>query len=128
VADVALIPPLVLICDDEAALRSLIRATLSEGYGFVEASDGDEALERALEHGPDAIILDMMMPKRTGLEVLAAVRDTPRLRETPILMLTARVQAADRMSAAAAGADAFLAKPFSPLELLAVMKKLLPLR
>jgi CheY-like chemotaxis protein len=116
----------VLICDDEALLRSLVRATLSDGYAFVEASDGEQALALAEEHRPDAIILDMMMPKRTGLEVLASLRAHPELRATPILMLTARVQASDRIAAAAAGADAFLAKPFSPFELIAVMERLLP--
>jgi len=116
----------VLVCDDEDVLRALIRATLNSGnYTIVEARDGDEALEQARQVRPDLIILDMMMPGRTGLDVLGEIRADAELAATPVLMLTARTQAADRDAIAAAGANRFLAKPFSPLELSAAVGELL---
>jgi CheY-like chemotaxis protein len=108
----------VLVCDDEDVLRALIRATLDPGtYSIVEAKDGDEALELARSARPDVILLDMMMPGQSGLEVLAELRADAVLAETPVIMLTARTQTADRAAIAAAGADRYLAKPFSPAEL-----------
>ncbi|MGB2951767.1 MAG: response regulator [Gaiellaceae bacterium] len=119
-------PPTVLICDNEPALRALARAALSEGgYTIVEARDGDEALELARSNQPDLIVLDMMMPGRTGLDVLAELRREPAFADTPVVMLTARTQAADREAAARAGADVFLGKPFSPLELASLVERLL---
>jgi CheY-like chemotaxis protein len=109
--------PTVLVCDDEAVLRSLIGAALGSDYDLLEARDGDEVLEQARARRPDLIILDMMMPGKSGLDVLPELRSHPELASTPVVMLTARTQAADRDAAASAGADRFLAKPFSPLEL-----------
>ena len=115
----------VLVCDDEEVLRVLIRATLDGGvYTVVEATNGEEALEQARRVRPDVILLDMMMPGRSGLDVLTEIRSDPELGETPVLMLTARTQVNDREAAARAGADRFLAKPFSPLELLGVVDEL----
>ena len=110
-------PATILVCDDEAVLRSLVRASLDDAYSIVEASDGDEALELAQSRRPDLIVIDMMMPGRTGLEVVAALRADDELADTPVIMLTARAQAADRAAASDAGADHYLAKPFSPREL-----------
>lgn len=109
----------VLVCDDERVLRALVRATLErEGHLVEEARDGDEALALALARPPDLIILDMMMPGRTGLEVLRELRRRDGVAgTTPVVLLTARAQAEDREAAAAAGADRYLPKPFSPLEL-----------
>lgn len=115
----------MLLCDDEDVLRALIRAALGGEYELVEARDGDEALERARADRPDLIILDMMMPGRSGLDVLPELRADAELGPTPVVMLTARTQAADREAAAAAGADRFLAKPFSPLELSRLVAELL---
>ncbi len=116
----------VLVCDDEDVLRALIRASLADGdYTVVEARDGDEALEQAHATRPDVILLDMMMPGRSGLEVLAELRQAPDLAQTPVLMLTARVQPADREAAAALGATRFLGKPFSPRELVDAVDDLL---
>lgn len=119
--------PTLLVCDDEDVLRSLIRATLRD-YAVVEARDGDEALQQARAIRPDLILIDMMMPGRTGLEVVAELRDDPSLASTPVLMLTARTQAADREAAESAGADRYLAKPFSPSELIGVVAELLEAR
>jgi CheY-like chemotaxis protein len=119
-------PYTVLVCDDEDVLRALVRATLDGGaYAVIEARDGDEAIALARAARPDVIVLDMMMPGRTGLEVLAELREDRDLAGVPVVMLTARTQLSDRQAAAAKGVDAFLAKPFSPLELLAIVDELL---
>lgn len=119
-------PATVLLCDDEEVLRQLVRATLGNGeYEIVEAADGDESLALARHHRPDVVILDMMMPGRSGLDVLRALRGDAALAGTPVIMLTARAQQADREAASAAGADRYLAKPFSPLELISVVEELL---
>jgi CheY-like chemotaxis protein len=116
----------ILVCDNEEVLRGLVRASLDgNGYTLVEARDGNEAVEQARLVQPDLILLDMMMPGQSGLEVLAEVRRDPKLRGIPVLMLTARAQVTDREAAELAGADRFLAKPFSPLELDSVVKELL---
>ena len=116
----------VLVCDNEDALRALVRAALDTGdYRIVEARDGDQSVELARAERPDAIVLDMMMPGKTGLEVVAELRADAELAKTRVLMLTARAQAADRDAALAAGADRFLAKPFSPLELTSIVEQLL---
>src|SRR3982751_5005914 len=80
----------VLICDDEPSLRELIRVSLDGPYQFVEADDGEESLEIARRLRPDVIILDMMMPRRSGLEVLAAVRREKELADTRVIVLTAQ--------------------------------------
>lgn len=118
----------ILVCDNEQALRALVRASLeleNGRYEIIEASDGDEALALTRRLRPDLILLDMMMPGRTGLDVLEELRTDGELAETPVVVLTARVQAGDRAAAEAAGADRFLAKPFSPVELAAVVSELL---
>ena len=110
--------PKILICDDEDVLRSLVRASLLSGeFEILEARDGDEALELTLSERPDLVLLDMMMPGRTGLEVLEQLRADPGVAETPVIMLTARTQENDRAAADDAGATVFLPKPFSPTEL-----------
>jgi CheY-like chemotaxis protein len=119
-------PAKVLVCDNEEVLRTLVRAALAPcGYDVTEAHDGDESVELARRLEPDLIVLDMMMPGRSGLEVLEELRGDERFAETPVVMLTARAQEADRASAATAGADRFLSKPFSPTELAAVVDDLL---
>ena len=116
----------VLVCDDEDLFRALIRAALEAGpYSIAEARDGDEALAKAREVKPDLILLDMMMPGRTGLDVLGELRADPELADTQVVMLTARTQAADRQAAADAGVDRFIAKPFRPSELVAVVSEIL---
>jgi CheY-like chemotaxis protein len=118
--------PTILVCDNEEALRDLVRASLSGNeYEIEEARDGDEALEIARRIRPDLIVLDVMMPGRTGLDVLAELRQDPEFATTKVVMLTARAQAADRMAADGAGADRFLTKPFSPIALARVVEELL---
>jgi len=120
------VPPTVLVCDNEEPLRALVRGALELGdYEIVEAHDGDESLDLARSCEPDLIVLDMMMPGRTGLEVITELRTEQRFSQTPVIMLTARAQAEDRAAAEAAGVSRFLPKPFSPLELASVVEELL---
>ena len=107
--------PTVLVCDDEPNLRELIRVTLGEGYTVVEAGDGHEALELARRSPPDLVILDLMMPRGSGFEVLAELRRDARLASVPVVVVTAQPATADE--AVAAGADHVLGKPFSSDEL-----------
>ncbi len=117
----------ILVCDNEEALRALVCAALDDaGYEILEARDGEESLDLARNARPDVVVLDMMMPGRSGLDVLSALRADERLAQQPaVLMLTARTQAVDRHAAEEAGADRFLGKPFSPLELASVVGELL---
>jgi signal transduction histidine kinase len=116
----------VLVCDNEDVLRTLVRATLAgREYEIVEARDGEESLEVARASEPDLIILDLLMPGRSGLEVLEELRSDPNLAGTPVIVMTARAGPSERTAALAAGADRFLAKPFSPRELAAVVGELL---
>jgi two-component system, OmpR family, phosphate regulon response regulator PhoB len=118
--------PTVLVCDDEPVLRMLVRATLDRGhYTVVEACDGDEALARTREEHPDLILLDMMMPGRSGSDVLRELRNDPLTAETPVIMLTARAQASDREAMNLAGANHYLTKPFSPVGLAALVEQVL---
>jgi CheY-like chemotaxis protein len=102
----------ILFCDDEPALRELLRATLSDGYRFAEASDGLIALVLAHELEPDAVILDLMLPKLGGLEVLAQLQADDQLRTVPVLVITAWNET--REDVLAAGASDFVTKPFDP--------------
>jgi CheY-like chemotaxis protein len=109
----------VLIADDEPSMRLLVRATIeSDQYQVLEAADGDEAWAMISEHKPSVVLLDVQMPGRTGLEVLALIRADPSLATTRVIMLTARALKADVDGGLAAGADLYLTKPFSPLDLL----------
>lgn len=118
-------PAKILVCDDEPVLRALIRATLApHGYDVVEAEDGDVSMARARLERPDLIVIDMMMPRRSGLDVIAELRSDADLACVPVIVLSARTQVADREAVAAAGADRFLAKPFSPSELARLVTEL----
>jgi CheY-like chemotaxis protein len=87
------------------------------GYRVVQATDGEQALELARERAPDLAVLDLMMPRLTGLEVTEALRADGRTRDLPVILLTARVQEQDVQAGLAAGATAYVKKPFSPQEL-----------
>jgi CheY-like chemotaxis protein len=113
----------VLICDDEPSLRELIRISLDGPYQFLEADDGEESLEIARRVRPDVVILDMMMPRRTGLEVLSALRQDKELSDIPVIVLTA--QPATREQAVREGADVVMVKPFEPQEIAAAVEEVL---
>jgi CheY-like chemotaxis protein len=113
----------ILICDDEPALRELIRASLDDEYLFAEASDGVTALELAREVEPDLVVLDLMLPRLGGLEVLARFRADEHLRRVPVLVITAWNET--REDVIAAGAAEFTSKPFDPDALKASIERLL---
>jgi DNA-binding response OmpR family regulator len=105
----------VLVVDDEEAIAEAVRARLeSEGYRVVVALDGPEAIEAHREHQPDLVVLDLMLPGMDGLEVCKQIQ---RDRWTPVLMLTAKTEEADKVAGFAVGADDYLTKPFSLREL-----------
>lgn len=111
----------ILVVDDEPYVGRIIELKVERGPYTVEvALDGAAALERLRSHAPlDLVLLDIMLPHTSGLEVLAELRGIPHRRDTPVVILTARGQSADRAEAAALGATDFLTKPFSPRRLLA---------
>jgi two-component system response regulator MprA len=114
----------ILVVDDEPQLRrALERALKLEGYEVEQAADGDEALSAVGGRRPDAIVLDVLMPGRTGLEVCRELR--ARGDQTPVLMLTARDAVSDRVDGLDAGADDYVVKPFALEELLARLRALL---
>ena len=113
----------VLICDDEPSLRELIRISLDGPYEFVEADDGEESLALARRVRPDVMILDMMMPRLSGLEVLSAVRQDDDLAGMRVVVLTA--QPGTREQALAAGADLVMVKPFEPEQIAAAVQEVI---
>ena len=119
----------VLICDDDPLLLELMEFRLAaKGYEVVRAVDGSEALAKALQEVPDVMLLDGMMPKSDGLEVLTRIKADERLSGIPIIMLTARKGERDIVSALEKGADDYLVKPFIPEELLARLARVLARR
>jgi CheY-like chemotaxis protein len=120
----------ILIADDEQPLRLLVRATLEdeseEGrYEIIEAADGNETLEIARREQPELILLDIAMPGLTGLEVCKMLKADPATSDLMVVMLTAKGQQSDRERGFAAGADDYFAKPFSPLELLQLVDRVM---
>jgi len=117
----------ILIAEDEIALRFLLSETLvDEGYEVEETADGQEAIERLQEEIYDLVILDYMMPEKTGVEVCSWLRktDNPN-QQTPVILLTAKAQEKDRQNALDSGVNAYVTKPFSPLKFLQVIEEVL---
>jgi two-component system phosphate regulon response regulator PhoB len=115
--------PLVLVVEDEPALVTLLRYNLErEGFSVNEAHDGEEALLQLREHKPDAVLLDWMLPRISGLEVCRQIRRAPAWRDLPVIMLTARGEEGDRVRGLDSGADDYVVKPFSPGELIARLR------
>ena len=114
----------ILVVDDEAAVRdALSRMLRFEGYEVCLASDGVSGLQEVRDREPDAVILDVMMPRQDGLAMCRALRAAGNL--VPVLMLTARESVGDRVAGLDAGADDYLVKPFASQELLARIRALL---
>jgi DNA-binding response OmpR family regulator len=118
--------PVILAADDDPDIRELVAFRLERsGYTVLQAADGEEALALALEHTPDLAVLDVMMPKMDGFEVVRRLRAEEATKRMPIIMLTARAQDSDVESGFDAGADDYLRKPFSPQELRARVQSIL---
>lgn len=117
----------VLIVEDQPDIRKLIRMTLEfEDYEIFEAADGATGLAMARSLHPDILLLDVMMPGDIdGLQVCRTLKDDPARRSMCIVLLTARGQARDREAGEKAGADIYLVKPFSPLQLIETIGKVL---
>ena len=116
----------VLIADDEPNLRLLVNATISSDQcQVIKAADGDEAWSLLQEHHPDVAILDVQMPGKTGLELTRRIKSDPSLKEIMVILLTSKAQEADIQAGLSAGADHYLTKPFSPLELLTAVERAL---
>ncbi|MGD6969210.1 response regulator [Rossellomorea vietnamensis] len=116
----------LLLAEDEDVLRSLILDTLEdEGYEIHEACDGEEAEALAASKKFDLILLDYMMPAKTGLEVISTIRTGGINKNTKIMMLTAKSQKSDEKMIMEAGADYFLSKPFSPMLLVDKVEEIL---
>lgn len=116
----------VLIVDDDPFIRKLIATTLEDvsAFDLHEAGDGEEALTVADDVTPSLVFLDIDMPRRDGISACAALRDRPSGRDATIVMLTAAAGEEYEEGARAAGADLFLTKPFSPLDLLRLVDEL----
>ncbi len=111
---------IILVVDDEAAICELVRYNLArEGYRVIEEHDGEAGLERVFKSAPDLVILDLLLPRMSGLEVLGAIRGEPRTHSLPVILLTARGAEMDKLVGFERGADDYLTKPFSPKELVA---------
>jgi two-component system phosphate regulon response regulator PhoB len=117
--------PLVLICDDEPPLRELIRVSLGDAYRFVEAGTVADSIDAVQAERPDLVLLDLMLPGGSGLDVLRVIRGEATLADTPVLVVSAWSDEANRTAADSAGADEFIGKPFAPDHLAARVEELL---
>jgi DNA-binding response OmpR family regulator len=110
---------IVVIADDESSIRLLVHATIeSDDFVVMEASNGAEAWALIQQHKPGLVLLDVQMPGRSGLEVLRLIKADPDLKATRVILLTSKAQETDVEVGLMAGADFYLTKPFSPLDLL----------
>lgn len=117
--------PKILVVDDEPAIRDTLSFMLEmEGFQVALAGDGEEALVRVAQDPPHVVLLDVMMPKVDGYRVCEVIKTNPRTAGVKVVILTAMGQAADRTKALAAGADAYVAKPFDEDTLLALLRQL----
>ena len=117
--------PLILICDDELPLRELIKAVLGDRYRYLEAEDVGQAEQALRDSKPEAIVLDVMLPGKSGLEFLSELRAKRRKSPIPVVVVSAWQSADDQRTALDAGADAFVGKPFDPKDLASVVEALI---
>jgi DNA-binding response OmpR family regulator len=119
----------ILVAEDSSTVRRLVCARLqADGYDVVEAEDGEQALALARSHWPDLVVLDKVMPKLDGFEVVRALRDDPATRDVPIVMLTERTSEDDVLGGLDLGVDEYMPKPFSPRELSLRVRRVLERR
>jgi len=116
----------ILVVEDDKHISRLVRYNLGKaGFDTIAAGDGQEALEALDRHGVDLVILDIMLPKIDGLEVLKRLKQLDKLKNIPVLMLTAKAEEVDRVVGLELGADDYVTKPFSPRELVLRVKAVL---
>lgn len=122
-------PKHILAVDDEVNIRRLIEVNLQrQGYRVSTAMDGEEALDRIRTEPPDMVVLDVMMPRMDGFEVLRRLKMDPATREIPVVMLTAKAQDADIVEGWKTGAEVYLTKPFNPRQLLEFVHRIFEAR
>lgn len=115
--------PCVLVVEDEGAQREVLKYNLeAEGFGVVLAENGDEAMLLVEEEQPDLIVLDWMLPNVSGIEVCRRIKADPATRQIPIIMLSARSEEVDRVRGLETGADDYVVKPYSVVELMARLR------
>jgi DNA-binding response OmpR family regulator len=118
----------VVIADDEPSMRLLVHATIeSDDYKVIEAGDGNQAWSLIQQHKPALVLLDVQMPGRSGLQILRSIRGDPGLAGTRVILLTATDHESDIEAGLMAGADFYLTKPFSPLDLITRVEEALQL-
>jgi two-component system alkaline phosphatase synthesis response regulator PhoP len=116
----------ILVVEDEADIRELLRYSLTqEGYAVEEAADGAEALDRIARRAPDLVLLDLMLPRMSGLELCRRLRASGETARMPVIVVTAKSAEVDRILGLEMGADDYVVKPFSPREVVARVKALL---
>lgn len=114
----------ILIADDNENIRDALTYLLEdEGYEILQAMNGAEALALVRERRPDILFLDIMMPGINGYDVCRSIKSDPQVRGTYVIMLTAKGQAAEQERGKAVGADDYIVKPFSPMEILSIVRK-----
>ena len=115
--------PCVLVVEDEGAQREVLKYNLeAEGFSVVMAENGDEAMLMVAEEQPDLIVLDWMLPNVSGIEICRRVKADPQTRQIPIVMLSARSEEVDRVRGLETGADDYVVKPYSVVELMARLR------
>lgn len=120
------LPRTILVVEDEKEIQDLLAHYLrKEGFSPVLASDGESAILKARKEKPDLVLLDILLPKTDGLEVLRAIRSDETIGRTPVVMLTAKGDETDRVIGLELGADDYIPKPFSPREVVARIKAIL---
>jgi CheY-like chemotaxis protein len=116
----------LIVEDEENIVESLTFLLQREGMRTTSVFDGAQAIGAIERLRPDVLILDVMLPGIDGLEILRKIRSTPRMRDLPVVMLTARMQQQDRRRAEEIGVNAFVTKPFSNAEVVMTVKRLMP--
>jgi two-component system chemotaxis response regulator CheY len=117
---------MIMTADDSASVRQMVSFTLKQaGYEVLEAVDGEDALVKLRESEVNMLVTDLNMPKIDGIELIRLVRNDPRYKFMPIIMLTTESQSAKKQEGKNAGATGWIVKPFRPEQLLAVIKKVL---
>jgi CheY-like chemotaxis protein len=116
----------ILIVEDQEDIREVIRITLEmEDFELHEAANGVDGLRMASQVRPDLVLSDVMMPGMDGLQLCKRIKGDPGLKRTKVVLLSARGQPEDRKAGASAGADAYLAKPYGPLDLLDTVRRMI---
>jgi adenylate cyclase len=112
-------PATILVVDDDPVIQKLLAVNFEmEGYRVVTGGDGEEALAQVVAERPDVVLLDVMMPKLDGIEVVRRIKADPDTAAIPVLLLSAKAQSKDIAAGLEAGADGYITKPFDPLDLL----------